>query len=122
MLQTSNRFAPQEQNRLDNMARQRPGHRFTLTISDELKAALDELHASSGVASASFVGAIIEGQIPMFLGIAEAMRKAKAEPTRKLEIIQAALSQGIETVNEIQLDFLETQTKLRTYNRKDGDE
>lgn len=104
------------------MARQRPGHRFTLTISDELKAALDDLHDASGVASASFVGGILEGQITMFSGIAEAMRKAKAEPARKLEIIQAAFSQGVDAVNEIQLDLLETQTKLRPYKRKDGDQ
>ncbi|MNF67045.1 hypothetical protein D3C85_967140 [compost metagenome] len=97
-------------------------HRLTLSISPELKHALDELNDATGVAAASFVGGILEGQAQTFLGIADAIRKANAEPSRKLEIIQAALSQGIETVNEIQLDFLDTQTKLRTYNRKDGDE
>lgn len=97
-------------------------HRLTLSISPELKHALDELNDATGVAAASFVGGILEGQAQTFLGIADAIRKANAEPSRKLEIIQAALSQGIETVNEIQLDFLDTQTKLRTYNRKDGDQ
>jgi hypothetical protein len=97
-------------------------HRLTLSISPELKHALDELNDATGVAAASFVGGILEGQAQTFLGIADAIRKANAEPSRKLEIIQAALSQGIETVNEIQLDFLDTQTKLRTYNRKDADE
>ena len=97
-------------------------NRLTLTISDELKSALQELHEASGVAVSSFIGGIVEGQISTFLALAEAMRKAKAEPTRRLEIIQAALEQGIDTVNEIQLDLLDTKTKLRTYNRKDGDE
>lgn len=97
-------------------------HRLTLSISPELKHALDELNDATGVAAASFVSGILEGQAQTFLGIADAIRKANAEPSRKLEIIQAALSHGIETVNEIQLDFLDTQTKLRTYNRKDGDE
>jgi len=101
-----------------NMAR----HRLTLSISPELKHALDELNDATGVAAASFVGGILEGQAQTFLGIAQAIRKANAEPARKLEIIQAALSQGIETVNEIQLDFLDAQSKLRTYNRKDGEE
>ncbi|HFH4718609.1 hypothetical protein [Pseudomonas aeruginosa] len=97
-------------------------HRLTLSISPELKHALDELNDATGVAAASFVGGILEGQAQTFLGIAQAIHKANAEPARKLEIIQAALSQGIETVNEIQLDFLDAQSKLRTYNRKDGDE
>lgn len=97
-------------------------HRLTLSISPELKHALDELNDATGVAAASFVGGILEGQAQTFLGIAQAIRNANAEPARKLEIIQAALSQGIETVNEIQLDFLDAQSKLRTYNRKDGDE
>lgn len=97
-------------------------HRLTLSISPELKHALDELNDATGVAAASFVGGILEGQAQAFLGIAHAIRKANAEPARKLEIIQAALSQGIETVNEIQLDFLDAQSKLRTYNRKHGDE
>jgi hypothetical protein len=101
-----------------NMAR----HRLTLSISPELKHALDELNDATGVAAASFVGGILEGQAQTFLSIAQAIRKANAEPARKLEIIQAALSQGIETVNEIQLDFLDAQSKLRTYNRKDVDE
>jgi hypothetical protein len=97
-------------------------HRLTLSISPELKHALDELNDATGVAAASFVGGILEGQAQTFLGIADAIRKANAEPSRKLEIIQAALSQGIDSVNEIQLDFLDTQAKLRTYNRKDADE
>lgn len=97
-------------------------HRLTLSISPELKHALDELNDATGVAAASFVGGILEGQAQTFLGIAQAIRKANTEPARKLEIIQAALSQGIETVNEIQLDFLDAQSKLRTYNRKDGEE
>ena len=97
-------------------------HRLTLSISPELKHALDELNDATGVAAASFVGGILEGQAQTFLGIAQAIRKANAEPARKLEIIQAALSQGIETVNEIQLDFLDAKSKLRTYNRKEGDQ
>ena len=36
-------------------------HRLTLSISPELKHALDELNDATGVAAASFVGEIIEG-------------------------------------------------------------
>ena len=57
-------------------------HRLTLSISPELKHALDELNAATGVAAASFVGEIIEGNIPMILALAEAARKAKAEPAK----------------------------------------
>jgi len=95
-------------------------HRLTLSISAELKHALDELNDATGVAASSFVSGILESQAQTFLGIAQSIRKANAEPARKLEIIQAALSQGIETVNDIQGDLLDTQSKLRTYNRKDS--
>ena len=49
-------------------------HRLTLSISPELKSALDELNEATGVAAASFVGEIIEGNIPKILGIANAAR------------------------------------------------
>jgi hypothetical protein len=97
-------------------------HRFTLSISAELKHALDELNDATGVAASSFVSGILESQAQTFLGIAEAIRKANAEPARKLEIIQAALTQGIEKVNDIQGDLLDTQSKLRPYVRKESNE
>ena len=57
-------------------------HRLTLSISPELKHALDELNDATGVAAASFVGGILEGQAQTFLSIAQAIRKANAEPAR----------------------------------------
>ena len=68
-------------------------HRLTLSITPELKHALDELNAATGVAGASFVGKSL-GNIPMILGIAEAARKAKAEPAKALELMQRYLIPG----------------------------
>lgn len=94
-------------------------HRLTLSITPELKKALDELNEATGVAAASFVGEIIEGNIPMILGIADAARKAKAEPARALEIIQRSMIEALHGVAEAQLELMDEQTKLRTYKTKE---
>lgn len=97
-------------------------NRLTLTISDELKAALAELNEATGVAAASFVGEIIESNIPMIRGIAEAARKAKEEPARALELMQRAMLEALHGVSEVQLELMDEQAKLRTFQRKDGEE
>ena len=94
-------------------------HRRTLSISPELKSALDELNEATGVAAASFVGEIIEGNIPMILGIANAARLAKAEPARALEIMQRSMLEAVHGANLAQMDLIDEQTKLRTFIRKD---
>lgn len=94
-------------------------NRLTLTISDELKAALAELNAATGVAAASFVGEIIEENIPMIRGIAEAARKAKEEPGRALELMQRAFLEAINEVTEVQLDLIDEQSRLRTYRKEE---
>lgn len=94
-------------------------HRLTLSITPELKHALDELNEATGVAAASFVGEIIESNIPMILGIAEAARKAKDEPARALELMQRAMLEALHGVSETQLDLMDQQAKLRTFTRKD---
>lgn len=96
-------------------------NRLTLTISDELKAALAELNESTGVAAASFVGEIIESNIPMILGIAQAARHAKTEPAKALEYMQRAMMEALHDVSETQLELMDKQTKLRTFNRKEDD-
>lgn len=96
-------------------------HRLTLSISPELKSALDELNDATGVAAASFVGEIIEGNIPMILGVANAARLAKAEPARALEIMQRSILEAVHGANLAQMDLMDEQTKLRTFIRKDED-
>lgn len=97
-------------------------HRLTLSISPELKRALDELNEATGVAAASFVGEIIEGNVPMILGVAEAARRAKDEPGRALEIMQRAMVEALHGVTETQLELMDEQTKLRTFQRKESKE
>lgn len=97
-------------------------HRLTLSISPELKHALDDLNDATGVAAASFVAEIIEQNIPMIRGIAEAARKAKEEPGRALELMQRAMFEALHQVSEVQLDMMDEQTKLRTFQRKEPKE
>ena len=94
-------------------------HRLTLSISPQLKRALDELNEATGVAAASFVGEIIEVNTPMILGIAEAARKAKEEPARALELMQRAMMEALHGVSEVQLELMDEQAKLRTFTRKE---
>jgi hypothetical protein len=94
-------------------------HRLTLSITPELKKALDDLNEATGVAAASFVGEIIESNIPMILGIAEAARKAKSEPARALEIMQRAMMEALHGVTETQLELMDEQNRLRTFTRKE---
>lgn len=95
-------------------------NRLTLTISDELKAALADLNDATGVAAASFVGEIIEGNVGMIRGIAEAARRAKEEPGRALELMQRAMLEALHGVSTVQLDLMDKQSKLRTFQRKDA--
>lgn len=101
------------------MAPRKPTNRLTLTISNELKAALADLNDATGVAAASFVGEIIEGNIAMIQGIADAARKAKEEPARALELMQRAMLEALHGVSEVQLELMDAQTKLRTFTRKE---
>lgn len=94
-------------------------HRLTLSITPELKKALDDLNEATGVAAASFVGEIIESNIPMIRGIAEAARKAKEEPARVLELMQRAMLEALHGVSEVQLELMDEQAKLRTFTRKE---
>lgn len=94
-------------------------HRLTLSITPELKHALDQLNEATGVAAASFVGEIIESNIPMILGIAEAARKAKSEPARALEFMQRSMMVALHGVAETQLELMDEQAKLRTFTRKE---
>lgn len=97
-------------------------HRLTLSISPELKNALDELNEATGVAAASFVGEIIEGNISMIRGIADAARRAKEEPGRVLEIMQRSMLEALHGVTQAQMEILDDQTKLRTFTRKEPKE
>lgn len=97
-------------------------HRLTLSISPELKNALDELNEATGVAAASFVGEIIEGNISMIRGIADAARRAKEEPGRALEIMQRSMLEALHGVTQAQMEILDDQTKLRTFTRKEPKE
>ena len=110
------------QNEQRAMAPRKPTNRLTLTISNELKAALADLNEATGVAAASFVGEIIEGNITMIQGIANAARMAKQEPARALELMQKAILESTQGVNEVQLELMDAQTKLRTFTRKESAE
>jgi predicted DNA-binding protein len=93
--------------------------RLTLSITPELKHALDELNDATGVAAASFVNEIMEGNIPMILGIADAARRAKTDPARALELMQRALLEASGMAHTTQIEMLDAQAKLRTFNRKE---
>ncbi|MBN0948390.1 hypothetical protein JTL57_32940, partial [Pseudomonas aeruginosa] len=67
----------------------------------------------------SFVAEIIEGNIPMIRGIADAAKKAKEEPGRALELMQRAMLEALHGVSEVQLELMDKQASLRSYNRKD---
>ena len=97
-------------------------NRLTLTISDELKAALADLNQATGVAAASFVGEMIEANIEMIRGITEAAIRAKREPAKAFEIIQRSLIGAQQDVTNLQMALLDEQAKLRTYNRKEQDD
>jgi hypothetical protein len=104
---------------MTDIQRPRP-NRLTLTISDELRAALAELNAATGVAAASFVGEIIEGSIPMLLGIADAARKAKEQPAQALELMQRLMTEAVHGADDVQQALADEHVKLRTFQRKEA--
>jgi hypothetical protein len=104
---------------MTDISRPRP-NRLTLTISDELRSVLADLNAATGVAAASFIGEIIEANIPVLRGIADAARKAKEQPGEALELMQRAMIEALHGANKAQLDLVDEQTKLRTFHRKEA--
>lgn len=101
------------------MTTRKPANRLTLTISDELKKALADLNQATGVAAATFVGEIIEGQTKMISELAEAAMKAKTDPVRANEIMHRVLLQAVQQGAATGIELLDETTKLRTYNRKE---
>jgi ABC-type nitrate/sulfonate/bicarbonate transport system substrate-binding protein len=56
----------------------------------------------------------------MILALAEAARKAKAEPAKALELMQRYLIEASQEVDQTQLELAEQQSKLRTFVKKDA--
>jgi predicted DNA-binding protein len=101
------------------MTTRKPANRLTLTISDELKQALADLNQATGVAAATFVAEIVEGQTQMISELAEAASKAKTDPLRTNEIFHRVLLQAVQQGAAAGIEIIEEGAKLRTYNRKD---
>lgn len=101
------------------MTTRKPANRLTLTISDELKKALADLKQATGIAGATFVAEIIEGQTQMIANLAEAANQAKNDPIRTHETIQRVMLQALQDVASAGIENLDESVKLRTYNRKD---
>ena len=102
----------------DNRKRQ---NRIALTVSDELKAALTRLNDATGVAAASFITEIIESSIPMINGISEAAEAAKAEPAKALRIMQKSMFEALHDISETQMELMDEENKLRTFQRKEDE-
>ncbi|MBW5466237.1 hypothetical protein GOY11_35255, partial [Pseudomonas aeruginosa] len=51
--------------------------------------------------------------------IADAARKSKEYSVRALELMQRAMLEALHGVSEVQLELMDEQAKLRSYNRKD---
>ena len=58
----------------------------------------------------------------MIRDIADAAKKAKEEPRRAMELMQRAMLEALHGVSEVQLELMDEQAKLRSYNRKEGDQ
>jgi len=101
------------------MTTRKPVNRLTLTISDELKQALADLNQATGVAAATFVAEIIEGQTKMISDLAEAAVLAKTDPVRSREIQHRVLFQAVQEGAATGMEIFDEATKLRTYTRKD---
>lgn len=96
-------------------------NRIALTVSDELRAALNRLNDATGVAASSFITEIIESSIPMINGISEAAEAAKAEPAKALRIMQKSMFEALHDISETQMELMDEENKLRTFQRKEDE-
>lgn len=94
-------------------------NRIAVTVSDDLKQALDELQNVTGVAAASFVGEIMENSIPMIRGITESVVAAKSSTSEALSLLDQNLTRAFQELHTTR-KLVRHKVKLRTFTREDS--
>mgnify|MGYP003381392918 CR=1 FL=1 len=94
-------------------------NRITLTVSAELKQALDDLQNVSGVAASSFVGEIMENSIPMIRGITASISAANTDTAESLLLLDQSLTKAFQELKETQ-KIVRHKRKLRSFAREDS--
>lgn len=91
-------------------------NRIAVTVSPELKQALDELQNASGVAASSFVGEIMENAIPMIRGITASINAASSGTAESLLLLDQSLKQAFHELSETR-KVVRQKRKLRSFAR-----
>lgn len=86
--------------------------RVQVTLSPELEHALDQLQEATGVAPSAFIGQMIEQNLPVIRGLAEAAHEAKRNPASAIKMIQRAMLEALQDASSVQLEMMDVERML----------
>lgn len=93
--------------------------RLQISMSPELEHALRDLQDATGLAMASFVAEVMEHNIGMINGVADAARAAKTAPGDwMLEMIKKSMSEALREAEGDGADVAVSKPVVRPYKRR----
>lgn len=93
------------------MAVTRP--RFSITVSEELNAALLDLAEVTNGARASIAAELLEECLPAIIQMGNALKMAKRDAPAALDLLNESLLQATQTATELGLELNEHRRKIR---------
>ncbi len=86
--------------------------RVQVTLSTELEQALTDLQEATGVAPSAFIGQIMEQNLPIIRGLAEAAHEVKKNPASAIKMIQRAMFEALQDASTVQLEMMDAERML----------
>lgn len=81
--------------------------RVAVTLSDDLDVALTDLQDATGIAASAIISQIMEENIMVIRGIAEAAREAKSNPAKAFQMMQRSMMEALQLASTTQLELMD---------------
>lgn len=81
--------------------------RVAVTLSDDLDVALTDLQDATGIAASAIISQIMEENIMVIRGIAEAAREAKSNPANAFQMMQRTMMEALQLASTTQLELMD---------------
>lgn len=95
--------------------------RLNVTLSEEVRAALERLSRVSGIAASQFVGQVMQDSLPVLDAMAAAFEAAKRSPREAADLMRGVVSATMAAAAQEQLRFDAQVRKPRLRKRPQRD-
>jgi hypothetical protein len=92
--------------------------RINVTLSPEVNAAVREWADTSGLAASQLVSMIMTNSLGVILGMNRALKVAKTDPTKAMEIMSEIVDSASVTAAQLQLGLGRERKKLRRSTKR----